>query len=49
MSGDSDEKIVIVVSDANFRRYGISAKDLKEAMEKDSTVVAFDPHCLPTR
>ena len=39
MTGDSDEKIVIVVSDANFRRYGISAQDLKEAMEKDTSVV----------
>ena len=39
VNAKADEKIVIVVSDANFRRYGISAKDLKEAMEKDSTVV----------
>ena len=39
MAGDGHERIVIVVSDANFRRYGISAQDLKEAMGKDSSVV----------
>ena len=33
-----EDKLVIVVSDANFRRYGISASDLKQAMGKDPMV-----------
>ena len=38
LSGDKDEKLVIVVSDANFRRYGISSNHLKEVMQKDPSV-----------
>ena len=29
---DAEERVVVVVSDANFRRYGITPGDLNEAM-----------------
>ena len=37
-SGSSDghsERVVIVVTDANFARYGITSEDLKVAMQRD--------------
>jgi hypothetical protein len=35
---DDEDRLVIVVSDANFRRYGITPEDLNEAMRRDSRV-----------
>lgn len=35
---DSDDFFVVVITDANFERYGIKAEDLKRAMEGNAKV-----------
>ncbi|KAK6061171.1 hypothetical protein COOONC_01162 [Cooperia oncophora] len=38
---DCDERIVVLISDANLDRYGISPKDIARIMNKDDTVSSF--------
>ena len=38
---DADERFVIIVSDANFRRYGISTHEISSTMRKHEEVKAF--------
>nr|CDJ80091.1 ATPase associated with various cellular activities domain containing protein [Haemonchus contortus] len=38
---DCDERIVVLISDANLDRYGISPKDFVKIMNKDDTVSSF--------
>ncbi|PIO71375.1 hypothetical protein TELCIR_06730 [Teladorsagia circumcincta] len=38
---DCDERIVVLISDANLDRYGISPKDIAKIMNKDETVNSF--------
>ncbi|VDO95662.1 unnamed protein product [Heligmosomoides polygyrus] len=38
---DCDERIVVLISDANLDRYGISPKDLVKIMNKDDSVSSF--------